>query len=730
MSPAASNTLLLAFLVLFGFQIFFCYQLVFTRRKKRIESLDLDTLQKIYLSGIKSSTIEQCLQVVTEIVSEHFDFQFSHVLKINHRNQPQSFHIWHHASRKISQEIKTIMEHCDQFDHMSLTPYSISVDVNFLSDKKYAFASQNRCKSIVYVPIQASQNKLFYLECYSLKKFDTKAQRVKDFFYRLNAIVGPLIESIQTKQELLSAKKLALEANQAKSEFLAMMSHEIRTPLQGLLGMTKILKDESKADTSRFAKMAFESATTLINVITHVLDYSKIESGRVQIESAPFDVVEITSNAIDNFSASARSKNIALNCTYSKNLTRVLVGDRQRIWEVLVNLISNAIKFTEHGSVDVHVETTSAGQNKHSLEIRIKDSGVGMPLGLQNQIFKAFVQGEHGLNQKREGSGLGLSICKRLIELMNGEIDFVSVPNGGTTFWFRVDLKQPEHTDPVSHFSQSVDPIHVARVLLVEDNEVSRCYFEYLLKQMNISFLSCDNGEKAIELLSHNSFDLVLLDCHLPKTSGFDVARWIRKNLENKLDALPIVAITGYTFQSDIEMCASIGINDYICKPVLENDFVNKIGQWLGSKKINVQLKTLANTGLPSQSLLNQPVSESLDFSLLQKICEKHLPAERDQIVREVIDAFFKNTPNRVQELYEAIESRDIEVIWRRSHSIRTSAEIFGAKKLAYICRNIEENGRNKIAPTSQEAVELSKEFQRLEHALKSLTANPDISLN
>lgn len=727
----------LTIVCLFIFSLLLVYQyfLISRTSKHTFDARNFDTLQNIYLSGIHSKTPEQCLQIMIELISERFNFQFSHVLKFNNKKRMSSFHVWHHTSLRICTEIRELMEEAIEINYLTSEVHSLPLVEENLTQNRIHFIEANKYQSVVYIPLSVDKEVRYYLECFSVDKIDLKNPYIKDFFKRLQALVAPLLESVTNKQELINAKQVAQNASRIKTEFLAMMSHEIRTPLQGLLGMTKMIKDRRNTpETSKYATMAYESATSLYNVITNVLDYSKIESGRLEILQKPFDVIEIISSAIDNFSTLAQNKNLALNCHFSPKIIRELNGDKQRIWEVVVNLVSNAIKFTEKGSIDVFVETTDLENQQVALEVRVKDTGIGIPLSIQNQIFNSFVQGDHGLSRKQEGSGLGLSICKSLIELMQGEMDFFSHEEKGSTFWFRVNLKKCEFFS--SHATQhslilGTDTLPNASVLLVEDNEVSRYYFEYLLKQLKISLVSCATGEEAIEALNKNKFDVILLDCHLPKMSGFDVARYIRMNVDTRQKIVPIIAITGISSREDKAICESIGVNDFIFKPILEDEFLKKISRWVAQSLVSNQISfELSNVDEPQPSrfeILNQ---QGLDFTLLNKVCEQHVPEEREFIMREVIEAFFKNTPNRVKELNDAIECKQFETIWRRSHSIRTSAEIFGAKKLALVCRVIEEQGRQEKLPSLQDKIELTSEFTKLEATLKQLISNPNPSLN
>ncbi len=413
---------------------------------------------------------------------------------------------------------------------------------------------------------------------------------ITDASVNLEKANGSLKDEIQhgkkIEAELKEAKEKAEQMSRAKGEFLANMSHEIRTPMNGVIGTLQLLEDTRlDAEQKEFVATAHKSADALLAILNDILDISKIEAGKLSFENIPFDFKQIVKDIVVLHSLKSEQQGVMLTQAIDEKLPASLMGDPTRIRQIIVNLVSNALKFTREGEVKVSVEVIKNNIDSVDLKVTVSDTGIGIPKKALDTLFNAFTQADGSTTRKYGGTGLGLAIVSQLVDMMDGTLGVESEEGKGSAFWFIASfqcsnqavetIEPPEKESEKSQLS--------AKVLLVEDNPINQMVAMKMLQKVGLSAVLANNGIEALEILKQQSFDLVLMDCQMPEMDGFDATREIRKQDIRALHgkSLPIIAMTANVMSGDRERCLEVGMDDYIGKPVQRDKLEAVLRKWL-----------------------------------------------------------------------------------------------------------------------------------------------------
>ena len=399
------------------------------------------------------------------------------------------------------------------------------------------------------------------------------------------------IQSDSVAAEREHARQVAVDASLAKSRFLANMSHEIRTPMNGILGMSELLRHTSLSDEqARYAQSISTAANALHDLLGDILDLSKIEEGKIALERVNFDPVKLLDGTARIYSELASARGTALILDIDLAALPNVSGDPTRLRQVVTNLLGNALKFTEGGTISLHARCIAGPPNdaSHWIRVRVTDTGIGMTAQQQAQLFQRFSQADASTTRRFGGSGLGLVICKHLVELMGGDIRVESEVGNGSSFWFDVPLLDalPTKVSPVGNaalpdVAAATTAPRQARVLVAEDNPVNQLVVRAMLERLGMSVLVVQDGAQAVAEVQTHAIELVLMDCQMPIMDGYDATMAIRA-LGTDASRIPIIALTANALSEDQERCLSAGMNGYLSKPVSGAALAQMLTQHLG----------------------------------------------------------------------------------------------------------------------------------------------------
>lgn len=490
-----------------------------------------------------------------------------------------------------------------------------------------------------------------------------------------------ITEKKKLEKELEIAKETAEASAKAQATFLANMSHEIRTPLNGIIGMIRELTFENLKDKQRrYVQNAAVASEHLLSVLNNVLDISKIEAGELSLDRYHFLLNDVIQDVKSIMLVNANEKGLLLGIDIHKLKDNVYVGDAARLRQILLNLVGNAIKFTDKGGVylDCTVKQTSAAM--HMIRFVVEDTGIGMDESYQNKLFKKFSQEDSSISRKYGGTGLGMAITREIIQLMNGEIKLKSRKNEGTRIEITINLpvgdpEKVESPDKTIIRESRSD----ARVLLVEDNEFNRMVARNTLERYGYSLDEAENGQVAIELLKKKKYGIILMDLQMPVMDGFVATQEIRNKLKLKT---PIVALTANAFKSELEQCQALGMNEYVTKPYDEVKLMALI-----TRLLNQVAKE--ETAKPDMYTVKDE-----DFLYDLSVLRKQSPGNSGY-VKKMVGIFIEQTKQIVPQLRAAHAKGDLDTVCRLAHRIKPSIDGMGISSLKTVVRDVEHMAKN-----------------------------------
>jgi signal transduction histidine kinase/CHASE3 domain sensor protein/DNA-binding response OmpR family regulator len=527
----------------------------------------------------------------------------------------------------------------------------------------------------------------------------------------------------ELQRQLHEARDAADAANRAKTTFLATMSHEIRTPMNGVLGMLELLAltrlDHEQRTTLGVIR---ESGRSLLRIIDDILDFSKIEAGKLDLRPQPASVRDVVERVCNIYSGNASSRGLVLKKFVDSRISQAVMVDPLRLQQILNNFVSNAIKFTEHGHVELRADLAGTDGTRDVVSFSVHDTGIGVTAEQQARLFAPFAQASAMTAQQYGGTGLGLSICLRLAEMMGGSITMESVPGRGTTMTLVLPLPIAQAPAPPAPAAQPAAPALAARaapsvdegrrrrqlVLLVDDHPINRMV---LLKQLNMlgyAAVTANNGLEAVEAWSLGGIGAVLSDCNMPEMDGYALARHIREcEQRNGHSRVPIIACTANALGGEAEKCFAAGMDDYLAKPIDLASLARKLGQWL----------PLSEPAEPTPPAT--PADAVLKREVLAEISGDDVDAERELLTR-----FQLHNAEDARMLMQAVERRDARAAMQASHRIKGASRTVGAMRLAGVSETIEHAARTEDWEAISGALDpFRRELAALEACISALAA-------
>jgi PAS domain S-box-containing protein len=512
-------------------------------------------------------------------------------------------------------------------------------------------------------------------------------------------IEGLILDCRDITQRKKDAEEL-LRAQKTKDLFLANISHEIRTPINGIAGMATLLSQSPTAEEQKTYLNAIKSAADNLKVIINdILDLASIESGKLKFERIGFNLKDLLSSLLDTFEVQTNEKGIRLELELSNDAKQILIGDPVRLNQILINLISNAIKFTHNGFIRLNCNLEQKEKNKCTVRFEVVDTGIGIPKEKLSTIFESFSQADASVTRKYGGTGLGLTIVKQLVKLQNGKIFVKSEEDKGSTFTVLIPYPIGSRDDVAeasmrAQKSKSYrNSLRNLNVLLVEDNDINQLYASSILKTWDCNLEMAENGYVALEKLKNQLFDIILMDLQMPVMDGYEATKAIRMG-DSPKNQTPIIALTANATRNEIEKCLSAGMNDCIPKPFTPEDLFRVLVKHSATRISDSVVQ-------PDKVVSSSSGQPMIDLSYLRKVSNNDV-----EFIKEMINALLKSLPESIEEIRIYMKEKDWNSLGRTLHKIKPSLSMMGIPSLKNKAGELEELCRSKkeiktIAPST-----------------------------
>lgn len=518
---------------------------------------------------------------------------------------------------------------------------------------------------------------------YSIRMLTKGTDEIGNLFICFN---GMLSQIEKQNTELLNAKEVAENSIKTKENFLANVSHEIRTPMNGIIGFTRLLlKNNPTKKQEEYLSAIKVSANNLLNIINDILDFSKIDANKIELENIPFSLYEILDSSIKSLESKIIEKGLTIKKEIVPGVPNLCVGDPGRINQILINLLGNALKFTDKGEIKIEVHPILPDGEDIKVQFKITDTGIGIPSEKIDKIFDSFFQASTDTTRKYGGTGLGLSIAKQLIELHGGTIRVQSTVNKGSSFTFFLHLKvyKGEHPNE-KRIEETEKKISGCKILVAEDNPVNQLLIKETLIDFGIHLDIAENGWEAIKLFQKKDYDLVLMDIQMPEMDGYQATKHIRNDENVNKCKIPIIAMTAHAMTGEDQKAIAAGMNDYISKPFDPDELFEKICKHIAKEKI-----CRNNTPLPIEMKYN---SSFIDWGVVDKFTGGRKTTKLNMIM-----AILSETPGELQKLEAALIKEDWGRVYKIAHKIKPNIAFMGITELTPVIQNILDYSKEEI---------------------------------